>query len=138
MQRSNSNGSLEGNIASPRALAFGKALPKKLTAKDPPIEKKTPVVKSLRGRGGRSANDEGSVGSLDSQDLSVPPILSVETACQTKVSIEADIEVDFISLEEMEAVRADRDELEQLVAGSLNTIAALKEKVISSYTCHTQ
>ncbi len=52
-----------------------------------------------------------------------------DTDCQTSVCIEPNLDVEFITRDEISAIQKDREELEQLLQTSLNSAVKMKEKV---------
>lgn len=52
-----------------------------------------------------------------------------DTDCQTVVSIEQNLDIEFITRGEISAIQRDRDELESLLQQSLNSALKMKEKV---------
>lgn len=51
-----------------------------------------------------------------------------DTDCQTSVSIEPHLDIEFITRDEISAIQRDRDELETLLQTSLNSAVKMKEK----------
>lgn len=119
---------------SPPALAFGKHIPKEAeNASSESAVKKSPVVKTLRG--GKGYRDESFKSSTTTTTI------FKEAEVQTVTSIDIGMEIEFISRKELFEMKSDRDDLENIISDSMNTVTLLKEKVSISnqteqYTVH--